>query len=56
MHQEFNTTPIPLECEDCHEIKPDVALQDCPYDSDLHGIKTPAVICDNCAQERADNL
>lgn len=45
-----------LTCRDCGETKPDVQLTTCPYDEDIHGIKTDILLCDACYHERSMDI
>jgi hypothetical protein len=42
-----------LECQDCHQTKPDAHERKCPYDDDVHNKTTLVTICDDCEHERA---
>lgn len=44
------------ECSRCCQEKPDVALQVCPYNSDIYGDETLHLLCDQCVSEAADDI
>lgn len=41
----------PSVCEDCKSSNG--KLTTCPFDSDVHDKRTPAILCENCEKERA---
>jgi hypothetical protein len=45
-----------LACENCHQVKPDVAVMADPYDADVNDTIAMAALCGSCAQDRADDI
>lgn len=45
-----------LECEDCHEVKPDVIARKCPYAADIHNKVEMVTICDRCDHNRCMDI
>jgi hypothetical protein len=43
-------------CEFCNELKDDVKKQTDPYLLELDGDQTLHLICESCAQKRADDV
>lgn len=45
-----------MKCDDCGKEKEDARKTICPYDSDVNGIKTECILCDDCDQLRCDEI
>ncbi len=53
-NQEHNvTTNIEwLECEECHQKKPDAERTHCPYAEEINNTIIPTILCKDCYRER----
>lgn len=41
-----------LVCEDCGKKREDTRHTTCPYDEEVNGLTTPAILCDDCYNDR----
>jgi hypothetical protein len=44
-----------LECEDCGSTE-NLTEGPCPYDEEIHGIITICVLCENCYNNRCQDI
>jgi hypothetical protein len=45
-----------LRCQDCEQIREDVTETICPYNADVNNTVIKILVCDNCYQQRADDI
>lgn len=45
-----------LVCDGCKQTKADVKATNCPFAADVHDEVVPMNLCDDCWQERADDI
>jgi len=45
-----------LECEDCGRKDETVQETICPYNAEINDIEVPMNLCDDCYQDRADDI
>jgi hypothetical protein len=45
-----------MKCEDCGHEKPDVHKTTCPFADDVYGEVVEVCLCDDCYQERVNDI